>query len=326
MQMKRVCILGGTGFVGHYLSVKLASQGIVCRIISRHPERHRDLLVLPSVELVQGNSLDSKTLSAIFQDCDAVINLVGILNESGKNDTFERIHVAFVDEVMDACRSTGIARILHMSALNADAGSGASQYLRTKGEGENHINTGAGAHAAITRFRPSVIFGPGDGFFNRFAHLLRIAPGVFPLACPNAKFAPVFVNDVAQAFTQSLTDKETFGKCYDLCGPRIFTLQHLVQYTAKMLGLHTLVIGLGDKASRMQAKLLGLVPGKPFSYDNYLSLQVDSVCKENGFDALGLKPTDMETIVPTYVGHETQRQQYQTLRTEYWGERGGSNN
>ena len=225
MKIKNICILGGTGFVGRHLTAKLAFEGYSCRIVSRHPQRHRELQVLPEVELVRCDTLVGKTLEPLFVDCDAVINLIGILNEAGKTDTFRHIHVELVDHVVDACRSAAIPRLLHMSALNANAASGASQYLRTRGEGENHAHTGAGANAAVTSFRPSVIFGPGDSFFNRFSDLLQLAPGLFPLACPNARFAPVYVGDVVTAFVKSLEDKATFGRHYDLCGPRVFTLK-----------------------------------------------------------------------------------------------------
>ncbi len=319
MKIKNICILGGTGFVGRHLVAKLAFQGYACRVVSRHPQRHRALQVLPAVELVQSGTLDAKSLEPMFADCDAVINLIGILNEAGKEDTFQRLHVELVDQIVDACRSAGVQRLMHMSALNANAASGASQYLRTRGEGENRAHTRGGASAAVTSFRPSVIFGPGDSFFNRFAGLLQLAPGLVPLACPNARFAPVFVGDVVGAFAESLEDKETFGKHYDLCGPRVFNLKELVRYTAKMLGRDTRVIGLGDLGSRMQARTMEFIPGKPFSYDNYLSMQVDSLCQENGLEALGIQPTDVDTVVPTFLGTQTQRQRYQELRTDYWG-------
>ncbi len=319
MKIKNICILGGTGFVGQHLAARLAFEGYSCRIVSRHPQRYRALQVLPAVELVQAHALDTRTLERIFADCDAVINLIGILNEAGKEGTFRHIHVELVDRVVDACRSAGVPRLMHMSALNANAGSGVSQYLRTRGEGENRAHTRGGASAAVTSFRPSVIFGPGDSFFNRFADLLQLAPGLFPLACPDARFAPVFVGDVVAAFSKSLQDKATFGRHYDLCGPRVFTLKELVQYTAKTLGRGTRVIGLGNFGSRMQARALEILPGKPFSYDNYLSMQIDSLCGENGLEELGIHPTDIDTVVPAFLGSESQRQRYQELRTDYWG-------
>ncbi len=319
MKIKNICILGGTGFVGQHLAAKLAFEGYSCRIISRHPQRHQALQVLPDVRLIKAGTLDAKALEPAFSDCDAVINLIGILNEAGKKDSFRRIHVELVDQIVDACRAAGVPRLMHMSALNANAGSGASQYLRTRGEGENRAHTRGGASAAVTSFRPSVIFGPGDSFFNRFAGLLQLAPGVFPLACPDARFAPVFVGDVVEAFAKSLRDSASFGRHYDLCGPRVFTLKELVQYTAKILGRRTRVIGLGDFGSRMQARTLEILPGKPFSHDNYLSMQIDSLCEENGLEALGIHPTDVDTVVPAFLGNQSSRRRYGEFRMDYWG-------
>lgn len=314
MATSRVCILGGSGFVGTHLAARLGNQGIACRIITRHPQRVRHLAVNPGAELVSAKLFDSKALAAQFSGCDAVINLVGILNESGKDQTFRRFHVELVDLVVDACNLAGIPRLLHMSALHADAARGSSEYLRSKGEGENRAHTHGGASIKVTSFRPSVIFGPGDSFFNRFAELLKLSPLAFPLACPDARFAPVYVGDVAEAFARALSDRSTFGKHYDLCGPDIFSLKQLVEYTARTLGLRRLIIGLGDLPSRLQAQALGYLPGKPFSMDNYLSLQTDSVCESNGLQALGIEPQSVNAIVPRYLGKQSYRGRFDRYR------------
>jgi NADH dehydrogenase len=204
-----------------------------------------------------------------------------------------------------------------MSALNADQSQGSSDYLRSKGEGENHAHTLGQSSIHVTSFRPSVIFGRHDSFFNRFAGLLRLAPMVFPLACPEARFAPVYVGDVAQAFARSLNNADCYGKRYDLCGPRTFSLRELVVYTRDQLGLQTRILGLGDGLSRLQARVLGLLPGKPFSYDNYLSLQTDSVCSENALVSLGIAPTDIESIVPSYLAQRSARVRLERLRRGY---------
>ncbi|MCB1775719.1 MAG: complex I NDUFA9 subunit family protein, partial [Gammaproteobacteria bacterium] len=164
--------------------------------------------------------------------------------------------------------------------------------LRSKGEGENRAHTLGKAGIAVTSFRPSVIFGADDSFLNRFATLLKI-PGPLPLACPDAKLSPVFIDDVVEAFTRALEDPATFSKHYELCGPTVYTLKELVQFIADELGYNKLIVPLPDWASRMQAKVLQYVPGKPFTPDNYLSLQTDSVCRENGFAQLGIQPTSL---------------------------------
>ncbi len=315
MSIKKVCILGGSGFIGHHISTRLAASGISCRIPTRHPQRHRDQQVLPGLEIVSGGIGTTDELMQMFQGCDAVINLVGILNESRRlGQSFRDIHVELVDRIVDAGREAGVRRFLHMSALNASASKGTSEYLRSKGEGDNQAHTRGHSSMKVTSFRPSVVFGPGDGFFNRFANLLRIAPGVFPLACPNARFQPVYVGDVADAFVQALHDRSTWERHYELCGPRVYTLRELVQYTARILGSRVQVIGLGDRLSRLQAKMLEYAPGKPFSYDNYLSMRMDSVCTSQGLERLGIAPHTVESMVPLYLGGEGQRDRYMQLR------------
>ena len=314
MSTHRVCILGGSGFVGKHLAARLSAQGIACRVVTRHPHRHRQLLVNPGLKLVQADLFEVRSLAEQFSGCDAVINLIGILNESGKTQTFRRLHVELVDLIVDACRTARVPRLLHMSALHANEASGSSHYLRSKGEGENRAHTHGGASMGVTSFRPSIIFGPDDSFFNRFASLLHYSPLIFPLACPQARFAPVYVEDVVDAFSRSLNDRTTFGKHYDLCGPTDYSLKELVEYTARLLDLRRLVVGLSDPISRLQAGMLGLLPGKPFTMDNYLSLQIDSTCKHNGLTDLDIEPIGIETIVPLYLGMAGYRARYDRYR------------
>ena len=294
----RVCILGGTGFVGHHLVARLAASGYRCRILARHPQRHRDLMLVPGVELRQSSILETGALEEQLDGCSALVNLVGILNE-GRGQTFQWVHVDLVECVLEAARAAQVRRYLHMSALHAQVTRGKSLYLRTKGAGEDLAH--ARADMEVTSFRPSVIFGPGDSFFNRFAALLKTAPGVFPLACPDARFAPVYVGDVAAAMVNSLTDPDSLGKGYDLCGPRVYSLKELVQYTAGLIGRKVSVVGLPDFLARLQARMLQHVPGKPFTMDNYLSLQTDSVCEHNDLAELGIRPRVVEALVPGYL-------------------------
>lgn len=313
MKIDKVCILGGTGFVGHHLAARLAADGVSCRIVTRHPQRHRDQRVLPGAELVSASVLDNDDLKRSLTGCDAVVNLIGILNAQDDQE-FRQVHVDLVDRIADAGRETGVKRLLHMSALNASAGQGTSEYLRSKGEGENQAHTRGHASMRITSYRPSVVFGPGDSFFNRFAGLLRSAPGIFPLACPSARFQPIYVGDVTAAFARSLLDPGTWEQHYDLCGPHTYSLMQLVQYTARVIGRRVRVVGLSDFLSRMQAKVMEHVPGKPFSYDNYLSLQMDSVCESDGLRQLGIRPHSVESIVPHYLGNGGERGRYGQLR------------
>jgi uncharacterized protein YbjT (DUF2867 family) len=305
--MNRVCILGGSGFVGQHLIANLSQRGIRCRVLTRQPQRHAALRVLPGTELVKSPTLDPAFLASQFEGCDAVINLIGILNESGRTTTFRQIHVELVDTIVAAAIKGRVGRLLHMSALHADAARGTSEYLRSKGEGENRAHTHGGSALKVTSFRPSVIFGQGDSFFNRFAALLKLSPGLFPLACPASRFAPVWAEDVAEAFARCLLDDDSAGKHYDLCGPSLYTLRELVTYTARTAGLRRFILPLGDGSSRLQARLLGLLPGRPFTMDNYLSLQTDSLCEHNGLLALGIQPHAIESVVPRYLAHRSHR-------------------
>lgn len=316
MSEKIVCIIGGTGFVGHHLINRLTRDGWSVRVPTRRRERHRDLLVNPRVQLMEANVYEPAVLRRLFLDCDAVVNLVGILNERGHSGQgFARAHVDLPGEIVEAMRAGNVRRLLHMSALNAYPHEEHSHYLRTKGLGEDLVHAAAAHGLQVTSFRPSVIFGPGDSFFNRFATLLKLAPGVFPLACADSRFAPVYVGDVAAALAHALEDAGTVGKRCDLCGPDIFTLAELVEYTARQIGVQRRIWKLGDGLSRLQARLLEYVPGKPFSRDNYWSLQKDSVCARNALPDFGITPAAIEAVVPGYLGDRSMRGGYQRLRS-----------
>jgi NADH dehydrogenase len=251
---------------------------------------------------VQANIHDPSTLNRLFEGADAVINLVGILNESGRS-TFRSVHASLAEKVVAAAKATRVPRLLHMSSVGADATAAPSQYLRSKGEAEARVRDSS---LGWTIFRPSVIFGAGDSLTNRFANLLRLSGGFLPLARAGAKFAPVSVEDVTQAFRRALIDRTTIGQTYDLCGPEVMTLEHLVRITAAVAGIHCRIFRLPDFVAYMQAVVMGLLPGKPFSVDNYKSLTVDSVCRENGCARLGIQPKPMLAVLPTYLGPESE--------------------
>ncbi len=296
-----ICILGGTGFIGGRIASRLAKAGHRITVLTRHRERHKSLLVIPQVSIVEGDVHNLGVLRAALQGMDAVINLVGILNERGHSGAGFRIaHADLAAKIVEACRQTRVSRLLHMSALNADT-NGPSHYLRSKGVAENLVHNAAGENFHVTSFRPSVVFGPGDSFLNRFAGLLRKIPYAFPLACPQARLQPIYVEDLAQAFTGALDKPATFGQGYNLCGPRIYTLEELVDYVGRCIGIRRRIIRLNNTQSWLQAAIMGLVPGKPFSLDNYRSLQIDSVCNKAMAPILDIVPTALETVAPDYL-------------------------
>lgn len=314
MNQETICVLGGTGFVGGHLAHRLAQRGYRVRILSRRPERHRALGVNPGIRVYRANVHDPDDLHRNVAGATAVINLVGILNDTGKRGSgFREAHVELPQKLVSACTAGGVSRVLHMSALHANAGEQHSQYLRTRGEGEDLLHAASGQGLVVTSFRPSVIFGQGDSLFNRFAGLLKIAGPVFPLACPDSRLAPVWVSDVVEAMCRSL-DTATGGERLELCGPEIMTLREIVAYTRDQLGLHCHIAGLGDGLSRLQARLLGVLPGKPFTLDNYYSLQHDSVCTDNALPSLGITPAPVAAVVPGYLAARHARGHYQDFR------------
>ncbi|MEA2080086.1 MAG: complex I NDUFA9 subunit family protein [Pseudomonadota bacterium] len=313
MKILRLCVLGGTGFVGTHLVHRLANLGHSVTVLTRRPERHREFRIGSTVRLLETNPYETDALQRVLADTDCIINLVGILNEEGKS-RFQTAHVELPRGIVKAMREAGVSRLLHMSALNANVNESHSRYLKTKGEGEDLVHNAPGLE--VTSFCPSVVFGRGDSFFNRFAALLRVSPLLFPLACANARFAPVYVGDVVEAFVKTLDDKATIGRRLELCGPKTYSLKQLVQFTAKQIGRKTIITGMPDFAARLQAYVLGLVPGKPFTIDNYYSLQKDCVCSKSALIGLGIAPRSIEALVPTYLGDSRARSQYFRYRSQ----------
>lgn len=312
MSIDNVCIFGGSGFVGRHLANILTDQEIYLRIPTRNYERAKELLVIPTTDLIEADIYDDAELDRLLTGIDAVINLVGILHGD-----FHTAHVELPRKIVAACKRNGITRILHMSALHAGAGQ-PSEYLRSKEEGERIVMT-SGLTATI--FRPSVIFGPGDSSINLFAKLGRLP--VLPLASPEAKFQPIFVENVVQAFTLSLDEPDTFGQSYDLCGPKCYSLRQLVEYAAHTTGHDPAIIGLGDTLSHLEAAVMEILPGKLMSVDNYYSMKVDNVCDCDNPNALmevwGIHPTTLEEAGPIYLNHQLPRERYDYLR--HWSGR-----
>ena len=301
MKKSVICVLGGTGFVGHRSLARLANQGHHLRVPTRYREDHRDLLVHPDLELRQCDIHRQETLDSLFEGCDSVINLVGILNEKGHDGSgFRQAHTELSEKVVESCLRNQVPHLVYLSALNADGEQGASHYLRSKGEAEEIIRRSA-RELPATILQPSVIFGPGDSFTNRFASLLRVLP-VFPLAAPHARMAPVYVEDVVGVIMHCLDDQALHGKTLQLCGPQVFSLKEIVQLIAKCMRCKRLVVGLPDSLSSLQAAFFEYWPGKPFSRDNYKSLKVDSLCSEDGFARTGIGPHQFSMLVPGWLG------------------------
>ena len=302
MNIKKVLLLGGSGFVGTYIANRLSAPGIAVTVPTRRRERTKALIMLPGVEMVEANINCPDTLAELVQGHDAVINLVGILHSRDValpySRDFAQAHIELPKKIIAACKAAGVKRYLHMSALQADV-DGPSEYLRSKGEGQQVVLAAQG-DLDVTVFRPSVIFGLGDSFLNMFAKVLKAVP-FFPLGFGHARFQPVWVADVADAFVAALSNEATFGQAYDLCGPKVYTLRELVDYSRELCGSNAKVIALSEGWAYLQAGLMWLAPQPMMSPDNLRSMQVDNVCTGSCNSVAGWQPTALEAVAPTYI-------------------------
>lgn len=313
MQMRNITIIGGSGFVGHHLARVLSERGVKVSITTRNRERaKRELIVLPTVDVIEANVHADADLDRVVAHADAVVSLVGILHESRRGD-FERAHVQLPRRIAQACKRLGAARLIHVSALAADP-QGPSRYLRSKAEGEAALRSVTRDGPALTLFRPSVVFGLGDSFLTMFARLLALVP-VVPLGSPHARFQPVWVDDVARAIADALDDSETFGECYELCGPTVYTLRELIELTGRVTGHSRPVIGLNPTLSYLQALCMEFLPVKILSRDNVRSMRVDNVCACAWPEVFKFTPAALEAVLPTYL-QTAPRSRYDRFRSQ----------
>lgn len=321
MNLERIAVLGGSGFIGSHLVRMLAEQGKRVVVVTRRRDRAKHLFLLPTVEVVEADICDTAQLAAALSGCDAVINLVGVLQSRPGEPygvDFRRAHAELPRELASACERLHIPRLLHMSALNASS-KGPSAYLRSKGDGENWMFAES-KRLAITVFRPSVVFGPEDSFLNVFALLQRFLP-VVPLACPDAKFQPVYVEDVAKVFAHALADPASFGNTYDLAGPKVYTLRQLMKLAGRMSGHSHPILGLSTKYSMLQAWIMEWLPGKLMSRDNVLSMSLDSV--STAPFPFGIQPAAVEAVAPVYLRESAACSRYTQLR-DHAGRKAGA--
>jgi NADH dehydrogenase len=311
MQLKKICVLGGSGFVGSSIVAKLDQAGYAVTVLTRRRDSAKHLFLLPNVTVIECNIMDDQALATAISDADAVVNLIGILHQSGRS-SFDAMHHQLPARLARICDAAGIKRLIQMSSLQA-ASHAPSEYLRSKAAGESALLAFA-QKLNITIFRPSIIFGRGDSFINLFATLIKIMPVVL-LAKPNAKFQPVWVEDVASCFVASIQNTETYSQVYELAGPKVYSFRELVQQVMTTLGIKRPIIGLCDKLSYAQAFMMELLPVKLMSRDNVRSMEVDSISQQPFPAIFGVVPASLEAVIPEYLVDSTQRGKYDRFRS-----------
>jgi len=301
MDLKSVTVFGGSGFVGRYIVRELAKAGLRVRVGVRNVERAQFLRPMGDVGQVVpvlANVRDDASVAAAVEGADAVINLVGILYE-GRRQTFEEVHAEAPGRIARAAAAAGASRFIQMSAIGADP-EAESAYARSKAAGE------AAARAAFpdtTVLRPSIVFGPEDDFFNRFAAMARLAPALPLVNGGTTRFQPVYVGDVADAAMAVLRDPASAGRTYELGGPEVYTFRGLMELMLHEIGRRRLLVPVPEIALWPQAMIAELLPVPPLTRDQLVQLRHDNVVAPDaaGLADLGVQPTAMELILPTYL-------------------------
>ncbi|MBB5390241.1 MULTISPECIES: complex I NDUFA9 subunit family protein [unclassified Herbaspirillum] len=318
MAVRKILVIGGSGFIGTRL-VRLLGSATDYRVMvpTRRYERAKHLLVSPVVSVVQADIHDDAVLSQLVAEADVVVNLVGILHSRPARrgqpygPDFERQQVSLPRRIVAACVRHGVPRYLHMSALGADA-HGPSMYLRSKAAGEREALAASSLEVAI--FRPSVVFGEDDRFLNLFAGLQRRFP-VIALGSAEARFQPVYVGDVAQAFRKAIALPHIGGKVYELAGPTQYSLRELVQLAGWYGGHMRPIVALPPALGLLQAWALEHLPGKLMSRDNVASMRVDNVMSGPIAPELELVPTALEDVAPACLAPRDLQRQFDLFRS-----------
>ena len=317
---KLVTIYGGSGFVGRYVARRMARAGWRVRVAVRHPNEAifvKPYGVVGQVEPVFCNIRDDASVAAVMQGADAVVNCVGILAENGKN-SFDAVQVEGASRIARIASQQGVARMVHVSAIGADAESD-SDYARTKAEGE----AGVLKHMpGAVILRPSIVFGPEDGFFNRFAGMTRLGP-ILPVAHADTRFQPVYVDDVAKAAEMALT-RDVPGGVYELGGPDVASFRELMQKMLQVIHRRRLVVNLPGPVARLtafgfdmlEAMTFGLFSNGILTRDQLRNLARDNVVSDGarGFGDLGIEPVAMEAVLPEYLWRFRPSGQYDAIK------------
>jgi uncharacterized protein YbjT (DUF2867 family) len=301
MKQHRVAVLGGSGFIGRYVVKRLAERGDVLAVGGRHAAAAKFLKLkgdVGQVGLINIAIDDERRLPAFLAGNDTVINCVGILRESGRQ-RFDLLHHAAPARLARLAREAGAERLIHISALGADPRS-TSAYARSKAAGEQAVRD---AFPTATILRPSVVFGPEDQFFNKFAALALISPVLPLIGGGETRFQPVYVGDVADAALRCIDDPATAGRSYELGGPKVYSLRALMELLLAEIRRKRLLIDMPFGLAALQARLMAILPNPPLTPDQVEMLKRDNVVSSGALSlaALGITPTAVEAILPSYL-------------------------
>jgi uncharacterized protein YbjT (DUF2867 family) len=301
MRNRRTAVLGGSGFIGRYVVQRLAARGTVIAVGCRHAEDAKFLMPMGNVGQIAALNVslgDEELLRAFLAGNDVLINSVGILRESG-GQSFELVHHTGPARLARLAREAGIERFVHISAIGADPRS-PSAYARTKAAGEAAMRD---AFPTVTILRPSVVFGPEDQFFNRFAAMAMISPALPLIGGGHTRFQPVYVGNIADAVMKCLDDPATAGRLYELGGPKIYSFRELIELLLSEIRRKRLLVDLPFGLAELQARLMSILPNPPLTPDQVELLKRDNVVSSGALTlaTLGIAPTAVEAMLPTYL-------------------------
>jgi NADH dehydrogenase len=300
--MTMVVVFGGGGFFGRRLVHRLTAQGMTVRVAVRHPDHARielQSIGFDRVTVVPADVRDQASVAAAIAGADAVVNTVSAYVEKG-DLTFEAVHVQGAETVARETVAAGVPRLVLVSGIGADADSG-SPYIRARGRGEQMVQQ---MFPEATIVRPGAMFGPGDALFGTLAELARLLPILPLIGIGSTRLQPVFVEDVAEAVANILTDPATVGRIYELAGPGVYTLRELVTMTLHLMRKRRLLIPMPFAVTEIQARLFELLPNPPLTTGQVDLLKADNVVSGTlpGFRELNIQPKTVEEVVPTYIG------------------------
>jgi len=301
MRNRRTAVLGGSGFIGRYVVQRLAARGDVIPVACRNAENAKFLMTYGNVGQIAVLNIaldDERRLPAFLAGSEALVNCVGILRES-RSQTFERVHHLGPARMARMAREAGVVRLVHISAIGADPRS-SSAYARTKAQGEAALRD---AFPTATILRPSIVFGPEDQFFNRFATMAMIAPALPLIGGGRTRFQPIYVGDVADAVLKCLEDPATAGRTYELGGPRIYTFRDLLELLLAEIRRKRLLFDLPFGVAEFQARSMSILPNPPLTPDQVELLKHDNIVSSGALtlETLGIPATPVEAILPTYL-------------------------